>query len=126
MHNALSWAPLVARVLIGALFLQSGILKVLNFADMVAIAQSVGVPMATTAIVLAIVIEILGGLSVLLGWNIKWGALALGVFTLVATYYFHFNFADQMQTILFTKNMGLVAALLYMAHFGAGKFSVGK
>lgn len=125
-NTLLPWAPLVARVLVGGMFVMAGVGKVTNYAGTVAFAGASGLPSPEIAIALAIVIEILGGLSVVLGYRIFWGATALAVFTVVASFVFHGNFADQMQQLLFTKNMGIVAALLYMARFGSGKLSIEK
>lgn len=123
-QSLIPFAPLVARVLVGGMFIQAGIMKITGFAGMVAVAQSIGLPSPDIAIMVAIAIEILGGLSVLFGYRIFWGALALAVFTVVVSFIFHGNFNDQLQTLLFTKNMGIVAALLYMTRFGAGRLSV--
>ncbi|MBI2617896.1 DoxX family protein [Candidatus Kaiserbacteria bacterium] len=126
VHTLLPFAPLVARVLVGGMFLMGGIQKITGFAGMVLFAQSAGLPSPELAITIAIVVEILGGLSVILGYRIFWGALALGIFTIAASFIFHTNFADQVQQMFFIKNMGIVAALLYMVRFGAGQFSIEK
>ena len=116
--------PLIGRVLIGGMFLVAGIQKVTGFDAMVGFAASVGMPAPTAAIILAAIIEIGAGAAVILGWRIREAALALAVFTVVATAYFHMNLADQMQTILFTKNLAILGGLLYVAAFGAGRFAV--
>ncbi|OGG54399.1 hypothetical protein A3D62_00530 [Candidatus Kaiserbacteria bacterium RIFCSPHIGHO2_02_FULL_49_11] len=125
MNALLSWAPLVARILVGGTFIWAGYQKIVGYAGMVTFAGT-ALPAPEAAIVVAIVVEILGGLSVLLGYKIKWGALALAVFTVVASLAFHADFANQVQMMFFIKNMGIVAALLYMAQFGAGKYSMDK
>jgi putative oxidoreductase len=116
--------PLVGRVLIGGMFFVAGIQKVTGFDGMVGFAASVGMPYPTVAIALAVLIEIGAGAMVILGWRIRDAALALAVFTVVATYYFHSNLSDQMQMILFTKNAAILGGLLYVASFGAGRFAV--
>lgn len=125
-HALLPWAPLVARILVGGTFVLAGINKLQNFDATVGFAQSMGIPSPEIAIVIAIVIELLGGLSVMLGYRIFWGALGLAVFTVIVSFLFHANFADPMQQTLFTKNMGIVAALLYMVRFGAGRMAIEK
>jgi len=125
-HALLPWAPLIARVLVGGTFVLSGINKLQNFDAMVGVAQAAGIPSPEIAIVLALVVELLGGLSVMLGYRIFWGALGLLVFTVLTSFIFHADFADPMQKVLFTKNMGIAAALLYMTRFGAGKMAVEK
>jgi len=124
MNVVLPWAPLIARILVGGTFVLAGVNKISNFAGTVQFAQSMGLPSPEIAIVIAIIVEILGGLSVMLGYKIFWGAGALVVFTVVASFIFHGDFADPAQKLLFTKNMGIVAALLYMTRFGSGKMSI--
>ncbi|MCW9054770.1 MAG: DoxX family protein [Candidatus Pacebacteria bacterium] len=120
------WAPLVARVLVGGMFVMSGMDKVTNFTAVVAFAGSAGLPSPGVAVAIAIAVEVLAGLSVLLGYRIFWGAVALAVFTVIVSFVFHGDFTDQMQQIIFTKNMGIVATLLYMMRFGSGKLSIEK
>lgn len=120
------FGPLIARILIGGMFLMSGIQKIFAFEGIVAFTESVGMPYPAVAVVLAMLFEILGGLSILLGYKIGYGATVLIVHTLVASYYFHTNFADQVQMTFFIKNMAIIGGLLYMTAFGAGHFSLGK
>lgn len=124
VHTLLPFAPLVARILVGGMFLMAGIQKITAFDGMVAFAGSAGLPYPTLAIALAIAIEVIGGLSVILGYRIFWGALALAVFTVVASFIFHADFADPVQKMYFIKNMGIVSALLYMVRFGGGRLSI--
>ena len=90
---------------------------------------SVGLPLATVAAVVAIVVEVLGGAALLLGWRTKQAALILAVFTLVATVLFH-NFwampAEQafMQQLMFMKNIAVVGGLLVLASLGGGQWSL--
>ena len=79
MNTLLSWAPLAARILVGGMFVWAGYLKIVGYTAMVAYAGMV-LPSPEIAIIIAIVVEILGGLSILLGYKIKWGALALAAF----------------------------------------------
>ena len=118
------YAPLIARILVGGMFVMAGISKITGFAGTVAFATSVGLPAPQLAIIIAILIEILGGLSVLLGYRIKWGAGALALFTIAAAVIFHADFANQMQQTLFVKNLAITGALLYMMRFGAGLLSL--
>lgn len=104
----------------------SGLDKLANFAGTVQFAQSVGVPTPSLAILIAIVIEVVGGLSILFGYRIFLGAILLAGFTIIVSLVFHRDFSDQIQQLLFVKNMGIVAALLYMSRFGAGRGSIEK
>jgi putative oxidoreductase len=120
---------LLGRVLLAAVFLPAGVSKITGFAGTVGYISSVGMPLPTAAAAAAILIEVLGSLALILGFKIRIAALALAVFTLVASLFFH-NFwalpAEQqmMQQLMFFKNIGLVGGLLTVAAWGAGQFSI--
>src|SRR5664279_4484721 len=96
---------LAGRLLLALLFLPAGIGKITGFAGTVGYISSVGLPMPQVAAVLALTVEILGGLALIAGFGTRLAALALALFTLVASFFFH-NFwsvpADQqlMQQLL--------------------------
>ncbi|UJW82166.1 DoxX family protein [Hydrogenophaga sp. SL48] len=120
---------LISRLLLAALFLPAGIGKITGFEGTVGYIASVGLPMATAGAVAAIVVEVLGGLALLVGFGTRWAALVLALFTLTASFFFH-NYwavpAEQqfMQQLLFMKNVGVTGGLLALAAFGAGAFSL--
>ena len=120
---------LVGRILLAALFLPAGLSKIGGFAGTTGYIGSVGLPFPEFAAVLAIVVELGGGLALLLGWGTRWAALALAGFTLVASLFFH-NFwampADQamLQQLMFFKNIAVVGGLLVLAAHGAGGWSL--
>jgi putative oxidoreductase len=87
--------------------------------------QAMGMTWATTLFYLgAIVIEIGGGLSLLLGYWTRAGAIALILFMIPTTLLFHTNFADQNQMIHFLKNLAMFGGLFYVAAYGAGPLSM--
>lgn len=120
---------LISRLLLAALFLPAGIGKITGFEGTVGYIASVGLPMAIAGAVAAIVVEVLGGLALLVGFGTRWAALVLALFTLTASFFFH-NYwavpAEQqfMQQLLFMKNVGVTGGLLALAAFGAGAFSL--
>lgn len=126
LHHPLA---LLGRILLALLFIPAGIGKLTGFAGSVSYASSAGMPMPELAVALALLVELFGGLALLLGWHARWAALALALFTLVASFFFH-NFwalpADQatLQQMLFSKNLAVVGGLLGFAAFGAGALSV--
>ena len=120
---------LVGRILIALLFIPAGFGKISGFAGTVGYATSVGMPMPTEAVAVGLLIELLGGLALLFGFGTRIAALALAVFTLAASFFFHAYWAlpaDQqmMQQLLFFKNVGVTGGLLALAAFGAGGWSV--
>ena len=121
LNNLLS---LAARVLLSALFLMSGINKILNPADTQQYMASYGMPLTGLLLMGAIALELAGGLSVLLGYKARWGAIALIIFLIPATLIFHTNFADQMQTIQFMKNLAILGGLLMIVQSGSGDIAI--
>ena len=127
--NASPALNLIGRVGLAALFLPAGLSKVTGFEGTVGYIASVGLPMATLGAVLALLVEILGGLALIAGWHTRSAALALAVFTAVATVFFHAFWsvpAEQVmvQQLLFFKNVAVVGGLLILAAQGAGAWSL--
>jgi len=73
---------------------------------------------------LVIVIEVLAGLAVIVGYKARLAAFILAGFSLVSAFIFHADFADQMQMILFMKNLGLAGGLLLLVSYGAGAYAL--
>lgn len=114
---------LVGRILISIIFIVSGYGKIIAFGGTAAFIASVGLPFPELGVVIAIIVELVGGVMLLFGYQTKLAAWALGIFTLVTGALFHFNLADQAQTIQLMKNLAIVAGFLYIAVGGAGKYS---
>lgn len=120
---------LASRLLFVLMFLPAGFSKITGFEGTVGYIASVGLPLATLGAVLALVVEVGGGLALLAGYCTRWAALALAAFTLVASFFFH-NFwgvpAEQvmMQQLMFFKNLAIVGGLLALAAHGAGAWSI--
>ncbi len=122
------YIPLVARVFLTAIFFNSAYGKITGFGGTQQYMAAAGIPAGLTGILLvgAIVCELFGGLSVLLGYKARWGAIALIIFLIPATLIFHTNFAERMQVIQFLKNLGLLGGLLMVYSFGSGPLSLDK
>lgn len=115
---------LVGRVLMSAIFLTAGYGKITAYAATQAYMESMGVPGALLPLVIAL--ELGGGLALLLGWQARLAALALAGFSVVSALLFHLDFADQMQSILFMKNLALAGGLLYVTAAGAGALALAR
>ena len=124
MLQSTNYLPLLGRILIGLPFLIGGIGKISTYGTTTAYIASVGLPLAPLGWIIAIVLEVGGGLCLLLGVRVRLVALGLAVFTLATAVFFHRNFADQNQMIHFLKNAMIVGGLLQIAHFGAGAYSL--
>lgn len=130
MFNALqNPLSLTGRLLLALLFLPAGISKIGGFAGTVGYIGSKGLPMPELGAVIAIVVEVLGALALIAGFGTRIAALALAVFTLVATVFFHNYWGmpaemQMVQKLMFFKNIGVVGGLLVLAAHGAGAWSL--
>jgi len=103
---------LTGRVMMSAIFIMAGINKISGYAGTQAYMESVGVPGALLPVV--ILLEVGGGLAILSGWHTRIAAFLLAGFCVVSAVIFHANFADQMQSILFMKNLAMAGGLLFL------------
>ena len=130
MNTSSSWPVLIARVLLALMFVLAGFGKLFGGLEGTAgYIASVGLPMPMVLAVGAGVLELGAGLLLIVGWQARWAALALALFTLVATFIFHAYWAlpaDQqmMQQLMFMKNLSVVGGLLCVFAFGAGALSL--
>ncbi len=126
-HNGV--LDLIGRILLAILFLTSGVAKIMDYQGVGQYMASAKMPMIEILLPIAIAIEIGAALGLILGYQTRLAALALIVYTLVASYFFHNFWAftgpeAQMQTIQFSKNLALVGGLLVVVAFGAGRLSL--
>ena len=103
---------LTGRVLISAIFIMAGINKISGHAGTQGYMESMGVPGALLPLV--ILLEIGGGLAVLLGWQTRIAAFLLAGFTVLSALIFHANLGDQMQFTLFMKNLAMAGGLMFL------------
>ncbi len=114
---------LSGRILLGHIFLLAGLSKLgEGYAGTAGYMDSMGIPGMLLPAVIAL--EIGGGLMVMLGFKVKWAAYALAGFSIIAGIIFHSDFSDQMQMIMFMKNLSIAGGLLLLSAHGAGKLSI--
>jgi putative oxidoreductase len=116
--------PAVGRLLISTIFILSGLSKLAAPAATIGYIQSVGLPLPQVAFALSAFIEIVGGITLLLGYRTRIAAAALFVFALATAVFFHGHFADQNQFIHFFKNVAIAGGLLHVVAFGGGRISL--
>jgi putative oxidoreductase len=121
-HSA--WIAAFGRVLIAAIFLYSGFGKIMAPEGTQAYIASAGLPLPIAGYVLAIIVEVGGGLLLLIGYQTRLVALIIALYSIVAALAFHNQFADQNQLIHFMKNFCIAGGLLQIVAFGAGSMSV--
>ena len=120
---------LAGRLLLALLFLPAGLTKIAGFAGTVGYIASKGLPLPAVGAVIAIGVEVLGGLALLVGFGTRVAALVLAVFTVAATVIFHAWWAvpaeaQMVQQLMFFKNIAVVGGLLVLAAHGAGGWSL--
>ena len=113
---------LLGRIMLALIFILAGLGKIQDPAGTAGYMQSAGVP----GILLwpTIALEVLGGLALVLGYKTRYAAFTLAIFSVVAALMFHRNFADQMQMIMFLKNIAMAGGLLLLAVGGSTAFSM--
>ncbi len=124
-------SPLLGRILITAIFLRSAFGKITGFSAVAAGMANKGMPFAEVLLAGAIMFEIVGSVTVLLGWKARWGALLLILFTIPATLLYHdfWNMeAAQYRGQLshFMKNLSILGALVFVMGMGSGPLSLEK
>ncbi len=117
-------APL-GRLLMSSLFLWAGINKLRNPGGTAqAFAEYYHVPLPDVATWIAIIVEVLGGLAILVGFQARWVALVLALWCLITGFAFHLPAGDLPNMINFYKNLVMAGGLLYVMAYGAGGLSV--
>jgi len=109
----------IARALLAYIFIVAGWGKLTAYSATVGYMESMGVSGALLP--LTILVELGGGLALLLGFQTRFAALGLGFFSLITAFIFHSTDAD---TINFMKNFAIAGGLFILMLQGAGKFSL--
>ena len=122
MNSFKSLAAPTGRSLLALIFVVSGLGKIANYAGTQGYMEAMGVPGVLLPLVIAL--EVLGGLAVAVGWQARAAAFMLAGFSLLSAMLFHADFGDQMQTIMFMKNLALAGAFLLIVAQGAGPWAV--
>ena len=111
-----------ARILLAVMFFMAGIGKIGAYAGTQGYMESQGVPGMLLPAVIGL--EIIGSILLVVGWKIRYAAFALAGFTILSALMFHLNFAGQIQSIMFMKNLAIAGGLLLLVNHGAGELSL--
>jgi putative oxidoreductase len=117
-------AELAGRSMLSLLFLLSGVGKIGAYAAIAAYMSQFGVPGVLLPVVIAT--EVLGATAIILGWQTRITAFLLAGYTLLAALVFHINFADQIEMIMFLKNVSIAGGFLLLVVNGAGPLSLDR
>lgn len=115
------FSDLAGRILISAMFLIAGLAKVTAYAGTLGYMQSQGVPGVLLPLVIAL--EVLGAIAIVVGYRTRIVAALMAAFTVVAAVVFHGG-GDQMQKMLFMKNIAIAGGFLLLVARGAGEWSL--
>ncbi len=112
---------IVGRLLIAALFLLAALNKFVNTPTVLAHMDGHHVPEYLLPLVIAL--EICAGLAVLIGWHVRWAALALAGFCIATAVLLHMDFTQAVERTMFTKDVAIAGGLLILAssRFAAAK-----
>ena len=122
MNNLSPAVMVLGRVLLALIFVSAGYSKIGGYEGTQQYMAAFGVPGALLPLV--ILAELGGGLALILGFLTRFSAVSLALFSIISAVIFHANFAEQMQQILFMKNVAMAGGLLVLAVHGPGRFSV--
>jgi putative oxidoreductase len=127
--NAQGFPLVVARLLLALMFVASGISKLTGLEGTAGYIGSVGLPMPMVLAVGAGALEVVAGVMLIVGWQARWAALALAVFTVLASLLFHNFWAmpkeqQFMQQLMFMKNLAITGGMLFVFAFGPGSLSL--
>ena len=129
MNTYQSTLNLIGRLLIVALFLPAGLGKIAGFEGTFGYFASLGIPAPVFALVATIVIEVLGSIALIVGFQTRIVAVIMAIFTLIAAATGHAFWAAPADAafiaqLLFFKNVAVMGGLLVLASAGAGSFSI--
>lgn len=127
----LDWVYAFGRIALAALFLWSGYGKLFNIAGTVGFMRAHGMPMPEVLVWIALLVELVGGALLALGYRLRWAALALIAFTLVATLVFHAYWTlppgqATGQQVNFMKNIAIIGGLLAVFAHGPGRCALDR
>jgi putative oxidoreductase len=118
------FGALIGRVLLSAIFIWSGYWKLLTPAATQAMLGSMGLPLPEIAWIVVVIIELAGGLALLVGLLTQPVGLVLGLWCIATAIAVHTNFGDINMKIHFMKNLAMAGGFAYVAVYGAGRYSL--
>tara|TARA_Y100000996_G_C22207855_1_gene514135 strand:+ start:177 stop:554 length:378 start_codon:yes stop_codon:yes gene_type:complete len=115
---------LLGRILISTLFILNGVYKINNYDDTIFWIESFSMP--GILIIPAIILEILGPILIIIGYQARIAAVFLSLFCIVTAFIFHNDFADQFQFTSFLKNIALAGGFLFIFVNGTRSLSLDR
>ena len=122
MDKYAPYAAPLGRFLLVLIFVVSGLQKITGYAGTQGYMEAMGVPGGLLPLVIAT--EVLAGLAVLAGYQTRAAAFLLAGFSVLSGFIFHFDPADQMQTIMLLKNVAIAGGFLMLVASGPGAYAL--
>lgn len=124
MENAKTYLVPLGRLLMSSLFIWAGFGKLMNPGGTAQYFASYHLPVPDVLVWIVIIIELIGGLMILVGFQTRWVALVLAIFCLITGFGIHLPAGDLPNMINFYKNLVMAGGFLYVFAYGAGALSV--
>ena len=124
MHRIMAFWPILARVLMASLFIWDGVLQLRNPAGTARYFASVHIPLPEVAVWISILVHLLGGFALVLGFKTRWAAAALCLLCLGTAFGVHLPVGDLNNMMHFYKNLAMAGGFLYVMNYGAGGLSI--
>ncbi|MBA6262427.1 DoxX family protein [Colwellia sp. Bg11-12] len=122
MNTLQTFAAPTGRFFLAIMFFMSGITKISQYAGTQGYMEAMGVSGALLPLV--ILVEVMGGLAIILGWKTKYAAIALTGFSILSAILFHADFSNQAEMNNFMKNIAIAGGFLTLFVHGPGAFSI--
>ncbi|MCB5185821.1 DoxX family protein [Methylobacillus gramineus] len=126
MNTLSNTTLLLGRAFLALIFIASGFGKLADPSGTIAYISSVGAPLPELGYAIALIVEVGLGLSLLFGYRTNISATILAAFTLATALMFHNDFSNQIQLIMFLKNIAIIGGLLQVSVHGAGSYSLDR
>lgn len=117
---------LAGRILLSAMFIDSGWGKMMAPNATIATFTHLGVPIPPVAYFVLVLVELVGGLLLLIGFRARWMALILAAWCVATALMVHYHPGDRAQMLYFWKNIALTGGFLQVVAWGAGRWSVDR
>ncbi len=124
MDNLQTYLPPLGRLLMASLFIWDGVHQLLSPSVFAQYFASVHVPLPNVAIWISIIIHLLGGMALLVGFKTRGAAALLALLSVGTAFGVHLPMGDQDNMIHFYKNLVMTGGFLYVIAFGAGAVSI--
>jgi putative oxidoreductase len=120
------WVILLSRLLMAAIFIQSGFGKATHPSATMAMLEHYNMPLPGIGYAITLLVELGGGIAFLLGWKARAAALVLAIWCVATAFVAHFHPGDTGSMIHFMKNLCMAGGFLQVVAYGSGAFSLDR